>query len=88
MFGRLGTGNEYDEPSPVLISFMPDAPKMKAVSGEEIDNFKGPTVPMVLGETEPKIVGIAAGAYHSLALTGLSQYDSTVVKCVLKVPEG
>ncbi|KAG0494292.1 hypothetical protein HPP92_005286 [Vanilla planifolia] len=47
-FGRLGTGKDADELSPVRVSFTP-----------EIGATKAP---------DPKFVGIAAGAYHSLAL--------------------
>lgn len=50
MFGRLGTGSEADEVSPVRINF------------ELPENSKG--------SNRLKIVGISAGAYHSLALAG------------------
>ena len=45
MFGRLGTGSEADQLSPVEVNF---------------------------GNSQINLVGIAAGAYHSLALQGLA----------------
>ncbi|XP_077210631.1 regulator of chromosome condensation (RCC1) family protein [Tasmannia lanceolata] len=53
-FGRLGTGKESDELFPVRIGF--DLSKKVGLSEE------------ICERTNPKFVGIAAGAYHSLAL--------------------
>ncbi|XP_020528714.1 ultraviolet-B receptor UVR8 isoform X3 [Amborella trichopoda] len=52
MFGRLGTGNEADQNSPVLVGFE-----------RARRNFAEGTLEMA-----PKFVAVASGAYHSLAL--------------------
>ncbi|KAL5697590.1 hypothetical protein ACHQM5_028716 [Ranunculus cassubicifolius] len=57
-FGRLGTGNEQDELQPVPVQF--DISTKIEASSRDIDEQ----------ERKPKFVGIAAGAYHSLALQG------------------
>lgn len=55
-FGRLGTGKDSDELYPVRVEF---------------DSSKKVGVPAnTNGRERPKFVGIAAGAYHSLALEG------------------
>lgn len=54
MFGRLGTGSEADELSPVEVKF---------------------EVPHGSDENRIKFVGVAAGAYHSVALAGLLSVD-------------
>ncbi|KAI3868875.1 hypothetical protein MKX03_036404 [Papaver bracteatum] len=53
-FGRLGTGKEQDEVIPVRVEF--DSSEKNRISNENFDAKK------------TKIVQIAAGAYHSLAL--------------------
>ncbi|KAH7651342.1 Regulator of chromosome condensation 1/beta-lactamase-inhibitor protein II [Dioscorea alata] len=59
-FGRLGTGKEHDEHSPVRVYF-PDASSQEKTSD--------PSVPSGNSDSsQPLCVGIAAGAYHSLAL--------------------
>lgn len=50
LFGRLGTGSEGDQLSPVEVKF---------------------EVPQGSDERRTKFVGVAAGAYHNLALAGL-----------------
>jgi Regulator of chromosome condensation (RCC1) repeat len=58
MFGRLGTGKEADELIPVNVSF--------THSSQSSANL----YPQFGDTKNPKFVEIAAGAYHSLALTG------------------
>lgn len=58
-FGRLGTGKDGDELFPVPIA-LGDASSMKERSSSENGQMG-----------RPKFVGIATGAYHSLALEGL-----------------
>ncbi|XP_026447682.1 ultraviolet-B receptor UVR8-like [Papaver somniferum] len=53
-FGRLGTGKEQDEVIPVRVEF--DSSEKNRISNENFDGKK------------TKIMQIAAGAYHSLAL--------------------
>lgn len=58
MFGRLGTGKEADELIPVKVSF------------NHLSQRSGNLYPQIGDRYQPKFVGIAAGAYHSLALAG------------------
>ena len=55
-FGRLGTGSGEDELFPVPVEFGDASSPSSSVGGESL---------------RPRFVGIAAGAYHSLALQGL-----------------
>lgn len=56
--GRLGTGKDSDELVPVLLDF----------------DLKEKEMAVGLAQgAPPKFVGIAAGAYHSLALEGFYQ---------------
>ncbi|KAJ0986415.1 hypothetical protein J5N97_004771 [Dioscorea zingiberensis] len=59
-FGRLGNGKEDEEHFPIRVDF-PDASSEKQTSDPSISERDG-------GRSRPKFVGIAAGAYHSLAL--------------------
>ncbi|KAJ4787524.1 Regulator of chromosome condensation (RCC1) family protein [Rhynchospora pubera] len=56
LFGRLGTGKEDDELIPAKVSFNPSSKNSASL------------YPQVGGTNQPKFVGIATGAYHSLAL--------------------
>ncbi|CAH9103856.1 unnamed protein product [Cuscuta europaea] len=53
MFGRLGTGSEFDQMFPVRVEF---------------------------GSAAVKIVSIAAGAYHSIALADKGMFVITILK--------
>ncbi|KAF4356210.1 hypothetical protein G4B88_002822 [Cannabis sativa] len=77
MFGRLGRGSETDEISPAEVRF--EYPQQQQQQQQDSD------------EKSIKIVAIAAGAYHSLALAddgsiwswGYNLYNSTV-PCLVK----
>lgn len=67
-FGRLGTGSDDDKPFPVPVYFG-DGDTAASSSSSSSAN--------------PKFIGIAAGAYHSLALQGLVKIillsDDTII---------